>query len=348
MRNNYFVLSLLFLLISLTSTNSQTPDNKFVVSFYNLENLFDTVDSPEIRDEEYTPDGRKEWDSEKYSLKVENMSRVISDIGEAENLKGAPAIVGVCEVENMLVLEDLINHENLSDSHYKIIHQDSPDSRGIDVALLYRPDYFSPTNIKAQPVFLYDPVSGERIYTRDHLLVSGKLSGIDVHIIVNHWPSRWGGDIRSQPLRLAAAQVCRHLIDSVFTVDSLANIIVMGDFNDNPDNLSITAYLKASGEKISLEDGQLYNCTYSVFSEGKGTVKYWSNWNLFDQIIISQTVLDSGNDLQLIDTKIFSSEYLIQQDGKYKGYPLRTHGGRKYLAGYSDHLPSYIVLEKPK
>lgn len=346
MKYNYFALLLLFLSINLTSAIGQTADEKFVISFYNIENLFDTVNSPEKRDNEFTPEGKKEWDTEKYTLKIGNLSRVISDIGQAEDLKGAPAIVGICEVENRLVIEDLVNHENISESNYKIIHKDSPDSRGIDVALLYRPEYFTPSSVKAQPLFIHNPVTGERIYSRDQLLVSGKLSGVDIHIIVNHWPSKWGGDIESQPFRLAAAQVCRHLVDSIFTIDSLANIIVMGDFNDNPNKLSITSYLKASGDQASLEKEQLYNCTYSIFQEGKGTYKYYSNWNLFDQIIISQPVLNSGNGLNLLDTKVFTSEYLFQQEGKYKGHLLRTFGGRKYLAGYSDHLPSYIIVEK--
>jgi hypothetical protein len=345
MKRRQLTLILVIIFVFCFKAYSQNSKNHCVISFYNLENLFDTINSPDTKDEEFTPEGSKEWDSKRYFQKLENMSQAISDIGKAEGMKGGPSILGVSEVENISVLKDLIHTKNLEKSGYKIVHYDSPDKRGIDVALLYRDKDFKLTSSKAQPVYIFNPVNGKRIYTRDQLLVSGELKGKSVHLIVNHWPSRWGGELQSQPLRIGAAKVCRHIVDSISKTDSIANIIIMGDFNDDPDNLSVESYLYAGSDKNSLKKKQLYNTTYPIFNSGTGTLKYRGKWNLFDQIIVSQPVIASTNGIKLIKTEIFNAEYLIQQDGKYKGSLLRTFGGKTYLNGYSDHFPSYIVVE---
>lgn len=345
MRHKYLTLLVTFLVLTCYNVYSQNNKQQHIISFYNLENLFDTLYSPEHNDNDFTPEGYKEWNSNRYWQKLENMSKVINDIGKEEGTKGGPSIVGICEVENKSVLEDLINTQNLKNSEFKYVHFDSPDSRGIDVALLYRAQHFKLTSAIAQPVYIFEPVTGKRIPTRDHLLVSGELDGKPVHFIVNHWPSRWGGQINSQPLRIAAAQVCRHLIDSITAVDSSSNVIVMGDLNDDPNNLSVEEYLFAGGDEKNLKKNQLYNCTYSIFADGAGTLKYRGIWNLFDQIIVSQSLLSATNGIKLTHTKIFNPDYLLQQEGKYKGYLLRTYGGKTYLNGYSDHFPSYIIIE---
>lgn len=344
MKNSVYTIALSVFLLQSLHTYSQKLKNSHIISFYNLENLFDTIDAPGVNDEEYTPNGSKKWTSDRYNNKLNNLSKVINDIGNDVGIKGGPSILGVCEVENKAVLEDLISAKKLKKSGYSIIHYNSPDKRGIDVALLYRNKYFEPATSKTQSLYIYNPVNGKRIYTRDQLIVSGKLEGENIHIIVNHWPSRWGGELNSKPLRIAAAQVCRHVVDSLQKADSSAKIVVMGDFNDDPDNLSIESYLNATGNSTKLNSYNLYNATQPLFAKGYGTLKFRGEWNLFDQIILSAPMLDKPG-ISFISAGIFSPDYLLQQDGKFKGYPLRTFGGDTYLNGYSDHLPSYILVE---
>ena len=344
MRKIFSVVLVLF--FSAVFVHGQRFRGDRVIAFYNLENLFDTINTPEIRDGEFTPEGSKKWNAEKYEQKLNNISKVILGISGAEGKKGGPSVIGLCEVENEDVLRDLINRTPLGKSGYSIVHHQSPDWRGIDVALLYREKHFVPDTSVSQPVYLFDPVTGRRIATRDQLLVSGYLDGEKIFFIVNHWPSRWGGAMYSQPMRIAAAQVCRHIVDSVQKVDSLAKIIIMGDLNDDPDNLSVKYYLNACGTPDSLKAGQLYNCTYSIFKEGTGSLKYKGVWNLFDQFIVSSELLNSSKGFRVKKTEVFKPGYLIEQEGDYKGYPLRTYAGKKHLGGFSDHLPTYIVLTK--
>lgn len=345
MRKQFFA-ALSILIIIGSNAYSQTNKSDKVIAFYNLENLFDTINSLNVLDDEFTPEGKKQWNAQKYKSKLKNLSKVLADISASENQTGGPSIIGVCEVENKQVLKDLIAMAPLKSSGYKIIHYNSPDKRGIDVALLYREQDFTPDTSFAKALFICDPINGERIFTRDQLYVSGTLDKEKIHLIVNHWPSRWGGYLASQPKRLAAAQVCRHMIDSVQNSDNLAKIIVMGDFNDDPNNLSISRYLNAGGSVNELKPDQLYNCTAPIFNSGTGSLMYKGEWNLFDQIIVSQALISNNQGWNITKTIVFNQEYLFQQEGKYKGYPLRTFGGRKYLNGYSDHLPSYILLRK--
>lgn len=334
---------LVVLLFFITSVYAQQR-SKVQVAFYNLENLFDTLDSPGVDDESFTPLGSKSWNRVRYQNKLDKLSKVILDMGKSEGFDTGPSIIGLCEVENHLVLRDLITSHRLKKSNYRISHFDSPDRRGIDVALLYRNNSFNLISAQAKAVYLHDPVNGTRIYTRDILLVKGEVNKEVMYLMVNHWPSRWGGRTKSQPNRIAAAGVARHLADSILKADSLANIIVMGDFNDDPDNISLTEYLHAGPELAKVNKKQLYNSSYPLFVQGMGTLKYRGNWNLFDQIILSQGLTDSVG-LNHVATKIFKPDYLFQAEGKYAGYPLRTYGGRTYLNGYSDHLPTYILLK---
>ncbi|WP_262326286.1 endonuclease/exonuclease/phosphatase family protein [Carboxylicivirga litoralis] len=314
-----------------------------VIGFYNLENLFDTIDTPEVRDEEFTPKGKKAWDAERYEVKLANMSAIIGALGDTV-LNAGPAIIGLCEVENRSVLEDLVNHPNLKAYNYQIVHQDSPDKRGIDVALLYRSNYFKVDNVDALPLYIYDQEDGARVFTRDQLLVSGQLKGEQFHVVVNHWPSRYGGEERSRPSRKAAAQLTRSIVDSLQTLDKDANIIVMGDLNDDPNNVSVKDELRAV-VKNDLSGNDLYNPLAEKHQEGVGTLCYRGYWNMFDQIIISQNLLNKTTGLRFRNAYIYDSEQLREQDGKYKGYPLRTYVGNRYMGGYSDHFPVFIVLE---
>ena len=340
----FIVITVLIFGCDLKKTKQQNHPSEHVVAFYNLENLFDTINDPNIQDGEFTPEGYRNWDSEKYALKQKNMSTVIADIGNDLGHDG-PSIIGLCEVENLGVLKDLIATEQLKNKGYAVVHQDSPDKRGIDVALLYKPEVFKVENKKLYPLFIYDAESNNRIFTRDQLLVSGKLEGETLHIIVNHWPSRYGGKERSIPSRKAAALLNRQIIDSLQSVDQHAKIITMGDLNDDPTDLSVTKYLDAHATKSKFEKGDLYNPLAVNFSEGNGTLYYCGNWNLFDQIIISQGLLNAKAGLKYDSAYIYKKPYLIQQDGDYKGYLLRTFGGKNYLKGYSDHLPVYMLLK---
>ncbi len=317
-----------------------------VIAFYNLENLFDTLNTEGVLDEEFTPDGPNGWTADRYISKIEMIAGLISKIGEDEGIPGGPAIIGVSEVENLSVIEDLVAHPYLQNSQYKIAHYDSPDLRGIDVALLYQPKYFTLKESTSFELPLFDE-EGERIYTRDQLLVSGTFIDEEMHIIVNHWPSRRGGEEASRTKRNAAAGLSRSIIDSLLAIDPEANIIVMGDFNDDPINISMNDVLRASDHIDNLEEGELFNCMYPLFKKGIGSLAYRDIWNLFDQIVVSQGLLGNDyNNLTYYAARVFNKDFLLQQDGQYKGYPFRTYAGTTYLGGYSDHLPVYIIVVK--
>ena len=328
------------------SFNLTAQNNEYklaTVAFYNLENLFDTVDNEGVRDTEYTPSGEKKWDYDKYQEKLSNLSLVISRIGD-ELSPLPPTILGVSEIENRDVLEDLINTPKLKPYNYGIVHEDSPDRRGIDVALLFQKDIFKVTNQRAVPLKIEDK---EDFASRDQLVVSGILDNEKVHFIVNHWPSRYGGEKRSRPLRIQAAKLCRTIIDSIMQVEEDPKIIVMGDFNDDPIDNSMKKHLNTSDEKNNLSEKELYNPMLKLHEQGLGTLAYRDQWNLFDQLILSKALIgDDRNTYKLYKTKIFNRDFVIRQNGRYKGYPKRTHAAGIYLAGYSDHLPVYLFLIK--
>ncbi|MCB0574045.1 MAG: endonuclease/exonuclease/phosphatase family protein, partial [Saprospiraceae bacterium] len=241
------------------------------IGFYNLENLFDTIDSPTTNDADFLPYGRLQWNTEKYVSKQANMAKVISQLATEMTPDGV-AILGVSEVENRKVLEDLVAQPDIRDRHYQIVHFDSPDERGIDVGLLYQPKYFTPSNAKAYPVSLKDPKTGEEDFTRDILYVSGTFDGDPIHIMVGHWPSRRGGESASAWARAAAAGVCRSIADSLLAVDPEAKILVMGDLNDDPTNKSVATVLKARGKVRQMKDKDLYNPMYDLYKNGSGTL----------------------------------------------------------------------------
>ncbi|GAF01502.1 endonuclease/exonuclease/phosphatase family protein [Saccharicrinis fermentans] len=341
-----FLLTLIFNGCKSTSNPKETQQTH-VIAFYNLENLFDTIDDRGIFDEEFTPGGSKAWNTQRYRSKLNNLSKVIADLGADQGMDG-PSLIGVSEVENRTVLEDLIHTDHLKDKGYAIVHFDSPDKRGIDVGLLYKASAFSLSTAKIYPLFIRDNESGERLYTRDQLLVTGKLNGDRMHIIVNHWPSRYGGQERSIASRKAAALLNRHIIDSLLLQDVHAKIITMGDLNDNPTDVSVSIHLDAHVTKKTLNQQALYNPLAKNFIQGNGTLYYKGTWNLFDQLVISQGFLNPTHGYEFDSVYIYHKPYLIQKEGDYKGYLLRTYGGSQYLNGYSDHLPVYMVLSSVK
>jgi hypothetical protein len=316
------------------------------IGFYNLENLYDTINDPNKDDEEFLPDGKNCWTGERYKKKLSNLSEVISQIG-SEYVKGGPVIMGFSEVENLSVVEDLINTPLLKPMCYGIVHFDSPDKRGVDVALIYQKQYFKVTNSQSYKL----TISGmDDFFTRDQLMVSGIFDGELIHIIVNHWPSRSGGEKKSAPLRNAAAKLCRTIVDSILKTDINAKIIVMGDLNDDPVDASVTKYLNAKGEIKTVVPGDMFNPGYKMFKkDGIGSLAYKDSWNLFDQIIISSGLTgDNKTTYKFYKSYVFNKKFLCQSEGAYSGYPFRTYAGGVYQGGYSDHFPVYIFLVKEK
>lgn len=334
----YFLICIAFIAVNLSA---QVKSDIYPIAFYNVENLFDTNRDYNIQDEEFTPEGRNQWTEDKYNKKLNNLADIISQLGRERNKDGF-AILGVAEVENRKVMEDLISKTKLSTTNYQIVHHDSPDARGIDVGLIYNPKYFKVNSYTTYPFTL---PGNKKIRTRDILVVSGLLNGEPISILVNHWPSRRGDD--SSPLRERAGSICKHISDSIYKQNPKAAIVIMGDMNDDPKDKSTSIALGAKKEMNQVKEGGLFNTLWKLHESGRGTLCYRDQWNLFDQIIISQSLLKSGkSNLDYIQSEIFSRDYMFQQSGKYKGYPLRTFSGSNFLNGYSDHFPTLIYLKK--
>ncbi|TBW27856.1 endonuclease/exonuclease/phosphatase family protein [Gramella sp. KN1008] len=318
------------------------------IAFYNVENLFDIEDNPETFDDDRTAGGKDVWTAEKYTRKIENISRVLSEIGCDVNPE-PPAIIGLCEIENSKVLEDLIAHPNLDKYKYGIIHFDSPDERGVDVALLYRKQHFTPMDSKNRRLLIYEAENpSKRDYTRDQLVVTGLLNKEEINFIVNHWPSRGGGEARSAYKREKAALLNKRIIDSLVNGNPEAKIISMGDFNDDPTNKSFKKILKTEAAKNQLAENSLYNPMESMLKSGIGSLAYRDSWNLFDQIFMTANLVNNSDEgFQYYKAGIFNKPYLVTQNGQFKGYPFRTYGYSGYEGGYSDHFPVYIYLIRP-
>ena len=315
------------------SNNSKT----YTLAFYNIENLFDIKNDPLTNDDDFLPTSRKRWTSKRYENKLRKLGSVISKIGE-ENTDAAPVVVGLAEVENKTVLSDLVRSKNLIEENYSYVHYDSSDERGIDVALLYKSDVFKVENSETFSVYLQNEF-GVQDYTRDILLVQGKLNNEKLNIIVNHWSSRREGEKETEYKRITAANVVNSVVKMLKKEDANARIIVMGDFNDNPNSKSLSLLEKESN---------LYNPFKTVWSRDKGSLNHNFGWNLFDQILISTNFFESSkSSLSFNGANVFNNKNLTQYHGKYKGQPFRTYVGKKYKGGYSDHFPVYIQLKNP-
>lgn len=314
------------------------------IGFYNLENLFDTINDEELfLSEEFTPESEKKWNTLRYHEKLSNMALVISKLAIEDTPEGV-ALLGICEVENRGVLDDLVMEQTIKDRNYQIVHYDSPDARGIDVGLLYNPAHFEVTNSKSYKLTMK---GNPDFLSRDQLVVSGKMDGEELFIIVNHWPSRRGGEEKSRHKRNAAGDLTRSIVDSILLINMNAKILVMGDMNDDPTNESVLKHLKANGNQNELKEGELFNPMCQLQKNGFGTLAYRDTWNLFDMVIVSQGLLgEDKSDFKYQKAVIFNKNFLKQKEGKYAGYPNRTFGGKKYLGGYSDHFPVYVVLTK--
>lgn len=343
-RKLYTLLILFFFFgIKLSTAQDKSTVKVGCFAFYNVENLYDTINQDDINDEEFTPIGDDKWTGDKYKLKLRNIAEVISQIGD-EMVKTGPSVVGLSEIENRSVLEDLINQPALKSMNFGIVHYDSPDRRGVDVAMIYQKEHFKVTNSYA--VRLINP-KDTSFRTRDQLVISGYFDGELMHFIVNHWPSRRGGEKRSEYLRVRAAQLCRAITDSIMQKEPGAKIIIMGDLNDDPTNISILKYLKAKKTIEDTKPGDLFNPMFKLFSDGIGSLAYRDAWNLFDNIIVSYALTQKNNNqYHLYKAKIFNKPFLTQKDGQFSGYPFRTYVGNTFMGGYSDHFPAYIFLIK--
>jgi hypothetical protein len=342
--------NILFFLVLIASISYSQKTNIYksaIIAFYNVENFYDTIPSKKHKDEEFTPTGARNYNTTIYYSKLNNIAYTIAGIGQEAFGKQMmlPALIGLAEIENELVLNDLINHSYLRSGNYSFIHFDSKDVRGIDVALLYQPNYFKILQSKPLSVILSGK-SKESKYTRDILWVEGWLDGELVDVYVNHWPSRYGGTQHSESARLEAAQILKNHIDSIKRIDYKRKILVMGDFNDNPNNASIYNILGAKEIKAERYNS-LYNPFFTLFKNGNGTLAFQDAWSLFDQIILSTEWIDKQqSNFYFYKCGIYNASYLLEPTGKYKGYPMRSWEGMQFKNGYSDHLPTYIILLK--
>jgi hypothetical protein len=359
------IFPLFILLFSLTKAVAQQKNYVIhTVAFYNFENLFDTINDPNINDDEWTPKGAQHWTSSKYQQKLRNLSRVLVEIGSSENTN-SPTFIGCSEIENRGVLEDLIKESKLVDKEYGIIHFDSPDKRGIDVALLYQKKYFRPTTYSNIPLIVYrkevstkaltkmeasdrtednleETDLNNRVFTRDQLLVTGFLDGEEINIVVNHWPSRSGGEKKSSPFREAAGLLNRKIIDSLQRINPDAKVITLGDLNDGPFNKSVKLALGAKANKAEVLPLGVYNPFEEMARKGLGTIAYRDSWDIFDQIMVSQSLIQKDlSSFRYWKAGIYNKSFLIQTSGQYKGYPKR-HSATEI--GFSDHFPVYIYL----
>ena len=313
------------------------------IGFWNLENLYDTLDGPND-DAEFLPTSAKLWNTDRYERKLQHLARVIGEMGTDIQPDGL-VCMGLAEVENRGVVEDLVRTAPLDRRNYRIIHHDSPDRRGIDVAFIYNPKYFTVLHERIYP--FRDPTDS-LFRTRDLLLVTGLMDGDTINVMVNHWPSRFGGEKRSLPNRIRAAEMGRHIIDSLMARNPETNIMYMGDLNDDPVDPAVRKFLNTTGDKALVTDKKFYNPMYDLYKKGIGSLAWRDSWNLFDQIILSPAlVTGAGGAYHYYGVRVYNQPYLRQQDGNFAGYPFRTYVGDQYQGGYSDHFPVYVILVKP-
>lgn len=321
----------------------------YKVVFYNFENLFDTINDPGVSDEEFTPEGPKKWNTVKYEKKLANLDRVLFDIAAED--RDFPIVIGVSEIENRSVMEDVIAQPKLAHGNYRIVHFDSPDDRGVDVAFFYRPDVFKLEGSKAHR-FVMPGMPDFK--TRDFVTMWGTIEGEPFFFVVNHWPSRLGGKEASSPKREEAARQVKHIIDSVMAANPATKAVVMGDLNDDATDRSVVEGLCAKGKIKDVKPGEMFNPFIALLKAGYGTLAYRDEWNLFDNIVVSENLATgSTGQLKILPVKeskfyggIFRRPYMLQKDGQYKGYPLRTFVGNDFQGGFSDHFPVYIYIGK--
>ena len=310
------------------------------IAFYNCENFFDTKDDPAKEDEEFTPEGKYHYTDRIYEQKRRNIATVIASMNDGKG----PELIGLAEIENGHVLNDLVSQPELRNRHYRYIWYSGPDPRGITVALLYDPAVFTLIGSEAIEVDL--PQTGRKARTRDVLYAKGVLNGDTVHVLVNHWPSRIGGVEQSSGKREIAAAINRRKADALLAADPGTHIIVMGDLNDNPNDVSVTTVLRAAGDKEHIAPGGLYDPLAAIYARGEGTEAFRHQWNLFDQIIISPAFLKNDGHLQFGYAEVYKPAFIVDNYKGHEGKPHRSFAGTHWINGYSDHFPVVMYLQQ--
>ena len=345
-------------LVLLPAVFAQDQKRTCVVGFYNLENLFDIYDDPVKNDEEFLPDGKNQWTEVKYQKKLHNMAAVIRSMAETNGR--FHSVLGVSEVENRLVLEDLVSQPEIADANYQIVHYDGPDTRGIDVGLLYRPNQFKLLDSESIPFdfasakieFAMEGEDRVKFKTRDILMAHGLLDGEEFAFYVAHLPSRIGGkgwDLRSR----GAEIIYEHAMKMMKKYPGI-KIVVMGDMNDNPADISMTEFMHGKEKPEQVGKNDFFSPFISMLKAGYGSLAYQGTWNIYDIILVNESLLnapDGGFKIRPVGKRgfygvIYKKNFMIQQRGQYKGTPFRTFSNGAFIGGYSDHLPTYIVLEK--
>lgn len=336
----------LSLALGLVFTLSAQQGKRFTpscIGWYNVENLYDTIDNPENDDSEWLPTAPKNWNSARYAIKLQHLARVIGEMGQDLHPDGL-ACIGLCEIENRRVLEDLVRTAPIAKRGYRIVHEDGPDRRGVDAAFLYDPKHFTYLAHKMYP--LVDP-QDTSFRTRAQLVVTGLLDGDTVTCIMAHWPSRRGGEKRSQPKRFMAAQLGRHIVDSLLARNANARIVYMGDLNDDPVDASVRRMFGTTDDKAMVSAAKFFNPMLPLYEKGIGSLAWSDSWNLFDQMLLSPAITTGADGgYRYYGTRVFNQPYLVQQDGNFKGYPFRIYVGDNFTSGYSDHFPVFIILVK--
>ena len=346
MKKKLILFALLLMCVAM-GAQAQKKLSLYAVGFYNQENLFDTCHDEGKRDYDFLPSGSYKWNGLKYTHKLHNMAQALADMG-TDRLPGIGcAVIGVSEVENARVLDDLTSQPPLKQRGYKYVHVEGPDKRGIDCALLYNPRFFTVRDVRLVPYVPAKDMAPD-FTTRGFLTVSGTLAGEHVTAVVCHWPSRGAASV----YREWAAQQVRALKDSLLAADPACKVMVMGDMNDDPINKSMTEGLSCKPDIAKVGANDMYNPFYNILDkEGRGTLFYSGSWNLFDQIVMTPNMLNPKGSKDYSTLKFFSNQihtrpYLLQSEGKYKGAPKRTTAGGVWLDGYSDHLPVVVYLVK--
>lgn len=341
----------LFVLLLAHAANAQKLDKHkhyyiAAIGFWNVENLYDTLDDPWKKDEEYTPQGTNAWTGERYRLKIEHLADVISQMATDVTPDGL-AILGMCEVENKKVVQDLVKSPRLAKRNYQIVHIEGPDARGVDPSFIYNPTYFKVTKAASYHVYMAD--SGYK--TRDILVVSGLFLNEPLTVLVNHWPSRRGGELASRDSRNRAAKVARHIADSITSSNSETKIAIMGDLNDDPISESVKKTIGTYANIYQVNNDKYFNPMEDLYKNGTGTIGYRDSWNLFDQILLNKQFVPQHNEYdtwKYHKVRVFNKDFLRNDFGNFKGYPFSTYGGGIYNGGYSDHFPVYIIIAKEK
>ncbi|MCW8960561.1 MAG: hypothetical protein OQK29_03290 [Ignavibacteriaceae bacterium] len=318
--------------------HAQSQDTLFLAS-WNLQNLFDTVDDPQKNDEEFLPNGEMQWTKERLDKKLYNLARVIRSM----NNGAGPDLLGVCEVEHEALLDSMIK-KFLPDLDYKTAYIESPDNRGIDNGLIFKANEFKVLNVQVDTVHISSGLP-TRLIMGVNLLTDNNEK---ITVFVNHWPSRSGGQIESEPNRIEAAKTLRYALDRIFKIEEDAQIFIIGDFNDDPINKSVLETLRAHPIKCDSlnaefeveSEGELFNLSYKTYESGLGSYKYRNTWNLLDQIIVSGSLIN-GKEINYIcqSFKVYKPNFMVTKSGVYQGAPFPTYGGSRYLGGYSDHFP---------